>query len=154
MAGRGLSAPRRARRGSPYAFDVNYGAPSSETLQAYLPDGTSPWTQTTTVFYAVPLFAEQLVVDENGNAVVAGDFNGSVADGGALWDPTTPTPSGTGFQAFDSTGHLLSTVTWSGSGPNSHFGAVALDPQGNVLLAGTIGPGQATTSIFLAKLAR
>jgi hypothetical protein len=135
------------------------GKMATETLQAYSPGGTSPWTQATEVSYGQLAFAEQMVVDDSGNAIVAGDFSGSEetsADGSTI---EVATPTGMGFQVFDSTGHFVSMKTWAVGGPDpEQFGALALDPQGNVLLAGTTqrqghfatGP----TSVFLVKLAR
>jgi hypothetical protein len=147
-------------------FAASYGASSpygngtsaTETLQAYSPDGTSPWTQATEVSYAQLAFDQQMVVDVNGNPIVAGDFMGSVetsADGSTT---TAPTPSGIGVQAFDSTGHFVSLHTWIvGGSDKEHFHALAVDAQGNVLLAGTTestGSTTGTTSVFLVKLAR
>jgi hypothetical protein len=155
-----------AGTGGAVVFAVSYGASSpygngqsaTETLQAYSPGGTSPWTQATEVSYAQFAFAEQMVVDANGNPIVAGDFMGSVetaADGSTT---TATTPSGIGVQAFDSTGHFVSLHTWVvGGSDKEHFHALAVDPQGNVLLAGTTestGSTTGTTSVFLVKLAR
>jgi hypothetical protein len=100
-----------------------------------------------------------MVLDANGNAIVGGDFSGSVA--ASADGSTTPggTPSGIGFQVFDSTGHFVSMQTWAAGGSDpERFGAVAVDPQGNVLLAGTTVSsghfGTGLTSVFLAKLGR
>ena len=135
------------------------GKMATETIQAYSPGGTSPWTQATDVSYGQLAFAEQMVVDDGGDAIVAGDFSGSEetsADGSTI---EVATPTGMGFQVFDSTGHFVSMKTWAVGGPDpEQFGAVALDPQGNVLLAGTTQRqghyATGTTSVFLVKLAR
>ncbi len=140
---------------SPYSM----AALATETLQSYLPDETSPWTQATQVPYASFAFDQQMVVDANGNPVVGGDFSGSVETSADGSTSIAATPSGIGFQAFDSTGHLVSVHTWNAGGSDQErFGAMAVDPQGNVLLAGTTQRtghfGTGTTSVFLVKLAR
>ncbi len=155
-----------AGTGGAVVFAASYGSSSpygngtsaTETLQAYLPDGASPWTQATEVSYAQLAFAEQMIVGVNGNPMVAGDFMGSAetaADGSTT---TATTPSGIGVQMFDSTGHFVSLHTWVvGGSDKEHFHALAVDPQGNVLLAGTTestGFTTGTTSVFLVKLAR
>jgi hypothetical protein len=156
-----------ASAGGAVVFGASFGASSpyskaaiaTETLQSYLPDETSPWTQATQVSYASLAFDQQMVVDANGNPIVGGDFSGSVETSADGSTGTVATPSGIGFQAFDSTGHFGSVHTWSADGSDQeHFGALAVDPQGNVLLAGTTQrTGQfttGTTSVFLVKLAR
>jgi hypothetical protein len=133
-----------------------YGTePVQETLWSYPSSGASPSSQTSTEpSYVGSEFAEQLVLDANGDTIVGGEFFGTHVTSADGSTDTSPTPSGIGFQAFDATGHFRSVKTWSGAAPGGdQFGAVAVDPRGNVLLAGTEGPGQETTSVFLAKLA-
>jgi hypothetical protein len=147
-----------AGAGNAYLFDFTGGGygtdPVQDTLRPFTSSGTSPWNQISTApSYARALYAEQMVIDANGNAIVGGEFFGTnvtLADGSTTTDPA---PSGIGFQAFDATGHLRHLQTWNGAAPGGNgYGAIAVDPQGNVLLAGTEGPGQEATTLFLAKL--
>jgi hypothetical protein len=156
-----------AGAGRAYVLDVAYGGVlSTETLRSYPSSGTSPWTQVTQASYAGTSFAQQMVVDANGDAIVGGEFTGSIVTSADGSTTTAPSPSGAGFQAFDSTGHLRSVKTWNEAAVEpppvlpteapapEYFGAVAVDPQGDVLLAGTVvasGPGP---SVFLVKLAQ
>jgi hypothetical protein len=125
----------------------------AETLSAYSRTGTLSWTQTTSVAYAGGMFAERLLIDSNGAPIVAGEFFGTTVTSVDGSTGTDPTPSGMGFQAFDSTGHFRSVKTWNGAPADaSGFGDVAVDSQGNVLLLGTTGSGQERSGVFFAKL--
>jgi hypothetical protein len=149
-----------------YAVAGQSGVTPTETLRSYPSSGTSPWTQVTQASYAGSAFATQMVIDANGDAVVGGDFTGSIVTSADGSTTTAPSPSGVGFQAFDPTGHLRSVKTWNEAAAEpppvlpeppapEHFGAIAVDPQGNVLLAGTVvGTDQETMSVFLVKLAQ
>jgi hypothetical protein len=141
------------------SFPFTSGANGTETLEAYLPDGASPWSHATDVSFAEADFDQQTVVDAEGNLIVGGDFSGSVATSADGSTTQVGTPSGIGFQAFDSTGHFVSMQTWAAGGSDpERFGAMAVDPQGNVVLAGTTVStgsfGTGMTSLFLTKLGR
>jgi hypothetical protein len=152
--------------GSGRAYLLHTAASSSavaptETIVSYPPDGTSSWTQVSQAPSSVAgMIADQMVIDARGNAIVGVSFPSSMvtaADGAV-----TTTPSAIGFQSFDATGHLRSTRTWDPQviSPPSvqeapvHFGAIGVDPSGNVLLAATAGQDQETFTILLAKLAQ
>jgi hypothetical protein len=118
----------------------------------FSPDGVLTVSQMTNVPYAVD-DGNQMVIDANGNSIVGMNFDGTweALEGGAF--TTTGTPSGAGFEVFDATGTLRSLSTRGG--PQSDFGALGLDPGGNVVLAGYTVEGSSSnaTSLFLARMA-
>ncbi|MGH7435362.1 MAG: hypothetical protein ACRENE_06785, partial [Polyangiaceae bacterium] len=128
---------------------------SAEQLSSFGRAGALSWTQTTQVAYPNGMFAYRLLLDPGGAPIVAGELFGTTvtaADGSTY---TEPTPSGMGFQEFDSTGHFRTVKTWNGAPADGTggFGDVAVDSQGHVLLLGTLGSGQERSGVFFAKLA-
>jgi len=129
-----------------------YASPLYETVTNYSSDGTPTSSQIATVDYSAESIAEQVLLDGNGNTFVGGNFEGTltVYEDGSF--SQTNTPSGAGFQRFDSSGILRSVTVWSGE--NSVFGAIGAAPNGNVMVAGRTvqgGSGSSPVTVFLVR---
>jgi hypothetical protein len=110
-------------------------------------------TQTTFVNYLGPVFAQQMVADTHGDAIVGGTFEGTQevhADGSFT---NTASPFGVGFQRFDATGNLRSVGVWGDV--NSELCAIGVDPNSGqvILLGSTLGHWPSSANVFVVRLA-
>jgi hypothetical protein len=129
-----------------------HASPLYETVANYSTDGTPTSSQVATVDYSAESIAEQVLLDGNGNTLVGGNFEGTltVYEDGSF--SQTNTPSGAGFQRFDSRGILRSVTVWGGE--NAVFGAIGAAPNGNVMIAGRTvqgGSGSSPVTLFFVR---
>jgi hypothetical protein len=132
--------------------EVAYDGVVDSRVLMYSPDGGLTASHPNSLPFAFTGAPSPLAVDGHGNAILAVTFDGTAekaADGGETYSDS---PRGAGYLAFDSTGTLSGAGVWS---TGQAYPAVAVDPSGNVVLAGwTDVDGGAGVSLSFVKLAR
>ncbi len=127
------------------------------TLWAYSPTGGQPWsTSSSMVSETGSIYGGGFVVDDNDITTSAFQFNGTIQNGtqslvsAGGWD--------LGFQQFGAQGNFLAQGRFGGPEDEAILGGVAVDPSGNVVLAGWRTPNDGSMgdafreSLFVVKI--
>jgi hypothetical protein len=143
--------------GAPGAVVLTYPGlqnpvPSYEAeLQAFSPDGGSPYTSSTMLPAGSSLPGGAPVAVASDGTVYAGGLGigaaGTGPDSAATWPEI-------GYATADSTGHFVSRTVWT-DGQLNDLRALAVDGAGNLIVAGsTSGQFGVLSRLFVVKLAR